>query len=80
MCRSSLLMLFSHMLIIFLKAHCLSSSFVVVFDVLAEVIIATFGSTQRQSREKPTFPLLAIVEGIPASVKLLDDSWVSTWT
>ena len=80
MCRSSLLMLFSHMLIIFLKACCLSSLFVVVFDVLAEVIIATFGSTQRQSCEKPTFPLLVVVEGIPASVKLLDDSWVSTWT
>ena len=71
MCKSSLLMLSSHMLIIFLKARCLSSSF---FDVLADVIIATFCSAQRQLCEKPTSPLLAAVEGILASVKLLDDS------
>ena len=80
MCMSSRLMLSSHMLIIFLKARCLSSSFVVVFDALADLIIATFGSAQRQLREKPTSPLLAIVEGILASVKLSDDSWVNTWT
>ena len=72
MCISSLLMLSSHMLIIFLKTHCLSSSFVVLFDVLADVIIATFGSAQRQLREKPTSPPLAAVRGILASVKLLD--------
>ena len=80
MCKSSLLMLSSHMLIIFLKARCLSSSFVVVFDVLADVIIATFGSAQRQLREKPTSPLLAAVEGILASVKLLGDFQVNTCT
>ena len=72
-------MLSSHMLIIFLKARCLSSSFVVVFDVLADVIIATFGSAQRQLHEKPTSLLPAVVEGILASTKLLDGSWENTW-
>ena len=71
MCKSSLLMLSSQMSMIFLKARRLSSS---VFDGLANVVIAIFSSAQRQLREKPTSPLLAAVEGILASVKLLDGS------
>ena len=74
MCISSLLMLSSHMLIIFLKARCQSSSSVVVFDILADVVIATLGSAQRQFCEKPTSPLPVVVEGILASAMLLDDS------
>ena len=72
-------MLSSHMLIIFLKARYLSSLFVVVFDILADVIIATFGSAQRQLPEKPAFLLPAVVKGILASIKLLDGSWKNTW-
>ena len=71
MCKSSLLMLSSQMSMIFLKARRLSSS---VFGGLANVVIAIFCSSQRQSREKPTSPLLAVVEGILASVVLLDGS------
>ena len=71
MCKSSLLMLSSHMSMIFLKARRLSSS---VFGGLVIVVIAIFCSAQRQSREKPTYPLLAVVEGILASVMLLGGS------
>ena len=71
MCKSSLLMLSSHMSMIFLKARRLSSS---VFGGFATVVIAIFCSAQRQSREKPTSPLLAVVEGILASAMLLDGS------
>ena len=71
MCRSFLLMLSSQMSMIFLKARRLSSS---VFGGLANVVIAFFCSAQRQLREKPTSPLLAVVEGILASVMLLDGS------
>ena len=74
MCKSSLLMLSSHMLIIFLKARCLSSSSVLVFGTLADVIIATFGSAQRQFCEKLTSPPPVVVEGILASAMLSDDS------
>ena len=74
MCISYLLMLSSHMLIIFLKARCLRSSSVVVFSILADVIIDTFGSVQRQFCEKPTSPLPVVVEGILASAMLSDDS------
>ena len=71
MCKSSLLMLSSQMSMIFLKARRLSSS---VFGGLANVVIAIFCSAQRQLREKPTSPLLAVVEGILASVMLLGGS------
>ena len=71
MCKSSLLMLSSQISMIFLKARRLSSS---VFGGLANVVIAIFCSAQRQSREKPTSPLLAVVEGILASAMLLDGS------
>ena len=64
-------MLSSQMSMIFLKARRLSSS---VFGGLANVVIAIFCSAQRQLHEKPTSPLLAVVEGILASVELLDDS------
>ena len=78
MCISSLLMLSSYMLIIFLKAHCLRSSSVFVFGTLADVIIATFGSVQRQFCEEPTSPPPVVVEGILASAVLLDDSLGNT--
>ena len=57
----------------------LMSFYVVVFDILADVIIATFGSAQRQLPEKPTSLLPAVVEGILALIKLLDGSWENTW-
>ena len=67
-------MLSSHMLIIFLKARCLSSSSALVVGTLADVIIATFDPAQRQLCEKPTSPPPVVVEGILASAMLLDDS------
>ena len=77
MCSSFLLMLSSQMSMIFLKARRRSSS---VFGGLANVVIAIFSSAQRQLREKPTSPLLAVVGGFLASVMLLDGSSVNTWT
>ena len=76
MCSSFVLMLSSQMSMIFLKARRLSSS---VFGGLANVVIAIFSSAQRQLREKPTSPLLAVVGGILALVMLLDGSLVNTW-
>ena len=70
MCMSSLLMLSSQILIIFLNAHCLSSSsdWAVVFSF--DAIIATSETVQRQVFEKPTsLPLLA-AGGILASTML----------
>ena len=55
----------------FLRARRLSSS---VFIGFAIVVIAIFSSAQRQSPENPTSLLLAVVEGILASVMLLDGS------
>ena len=77
MCKSFLLMLFSQISMTFLRARRLSSS---VFIGFAIVVIAIFSSAQRQSPEKPTSLLLAAVGGTLASVMLLGDSWVSTWT
>ena len=71
MCKSFLLMLSSQMLMIFLKARRLSSSVFVGFVI---VVIAIFSSAQRQLPEKPTSLLLAVVEGILASVMLLGGS------
>ena len=73
MCKSSLLILSSQMLMIFLKARCLSSSSALVMVSVADVIIATSDSAQRQVCEKPTSPLPVVVGGILALVMLSDD-------
>ena len=70
MCKSSLLMLSSQISIIFLNARCLSSSSDWTVVSLADVIIATSESVQRQVFEKPTFLPLLAAGGILASTML----------
>ena len=78
MCKSSLLMLSSHKLIICLNARCLCSSSDRTVFSLVDVINATSASSQRQHCENPTSLPLAAAGGIPASIMLLGDPLEST--